>query len=246
MKPSVIIVWSRHTDFPLCRFNLKRYREFFQDIYISFSNHYLEGDYTNFIRKDLEPLGVQFIDTIVTIGGDWRDDAVNQALDIMLPVEHILFMEQDFLIKDKSFFEKVFKDDNDFVYYLEGDRIHPAFACVRKNIVDKTHKNFSVVLPKDHFGFFFDEVLALTSGKNIEEFGVKWREDYYHMQGLTQNYKCFKYQEPFFRPKTFLYFNYMSSILPNQSPFFDTMEQINKQFERPKTHEFIDNFFPND
>ncbi|MCK9371067.1 hypothetical protein M0R04_14240 [Candidatus Dojkabacteria bacterium] len=243
MKPSVIMVWPRQVDFPLCRLNLKRFRDYFQDIYIAFSNHHLDGDYTNFIRSDLESLGVTFIDAVISHGGDWRNDAINQLLDKMSPVEHVLFLEQDFLISDKSFLDRVFKEDNDFIYYQERDRIHPAFAVVRKSIIDKTSKNFSVVLPKDHFGFFFDEVQKFAQGKNIDDFGVKLHEDYYHMQGLTQNYKCFIYQDPFFRPQTFFYFNYKSSLLPNQSPFCDIMNQIN-QFERPKTHEFLDEFFP--
>jgi hypothetical protein len=200
----------------------------------------MEGDYSNFIRADL-PFAT-FIDATIDEGGDWRDCAVNQLLDIMEPTEHVLFLEQDFLIKDKSFFRRLFKEDHDFLYYLERERIHPAFAVVRRDLIEKTRRDFSATPDKDHFGHFFEEISALATGEDIDNW-VKWKEDYYHMQGLTQNYKCFQYQDPFFRPQTFFYFNYKSSLLPNQSPFYATMKKINK-LERPDTHDFLDNFFP--
>ena len=240
MKPNLLMVWPLSCDYPLFRYNLKRFREYFQDIYIGFTNHHTDENYSSFVKQDLD--FAHCIDIEFTSGGDWRDDAVNQLLDIMNPCTHVLFMEQDFLIKDKTFFERLFAQDHDFLYYNEGKhRIHPAFALVKRDIIEKTHRNFGAVPPTDHFGWFFDEVQLQTQGEDIDNF-VKWKEDYYHLAGLTQNYKCFQYEDPFFRPESFLYFNYKSSLLPNVGPFNDIMQKIN-QLERPESHDFLYKFF---
>ena len=240
MKPIVCLVWPKHCDYPVFRYNMKRFKDYFQDIFIGFTYHYQEEDYSNFIRADLD---AKFIDIKHGQDQDWRDEGINQLLDLMPPTEHVLFIEQDFLIKDGTFFDKLFKEDHDFIYYMEGSRIHPAFALVKRDLIERTSRDFSAVHPKDHFGKFFDELGLLTQGQNIEDLGVVFKEDFYHMAGLTQNYQCFKYQDPFFRPNTFFYFNHKSSLLPHQSPFVETMRKIN-QFDRPKQHEFLDNFFP--
>ncbi|MCL4416269.1 MAG: hypothetical protein M1365_06175 [Actinobacteria bacterium] len=144
MKPIVLIVWPRHADFPICRYNLKRFRNYFQDIYIAFSEHHMGEDYSNFIRENVD---AKFIDAVITQDGDWRNDAINQLLLVIPPCEHILFLEQDFLIRDESFFKTLFKDDHDFIYYRENDRKHPAFMLVKKELIDKTRKNFSACPP---------------------------------------------------------------------------------------------------
>lgn len=198
------------------------------------------ADYSNFVRENVD---AKFIDAVITQGGDWRNDAVNQLLDKVPPCDHVLFLEQDFLIRDNSFFDKLFEEDHNFIYYVENDRKHPAFMAVKRSLIEQTRKNFSASPPFDHFGLFTEDLKPLAEGKNIEEFGVKFKEDYYHMAGLTQNYKCFKYGDPFFRPNTFFYFNWKSTLLPNQSPFLSLMEEIN-HFPRPKLHEFLDKFFP--
>ncbi|MCL5073537.1 MAG: hypothetical protein M1308_21980 [Actinobacteria bacterium] len=240
MKPIVLVSWPRHVDIPLFRYNLKRFQSYFQEIYIGFTYHHEPEDYSNFIRKDL--YFANFLD-IERTDEDWRSECVNQLLDIIPPSDHILFLEQDFLIKDESFFDKLFEKDHDFLYYQENGRIHPAFAVVRRNLINETHRDFSPNPPLDHFGRFFEEISTQVKGETLEDYGMKWREDYYHMQGLTQNYKSFKYGDPFFRPATFFYFNWKSSLLPDQSPFSSVMEQVNL-FKRPKEHEFLDKFFP--
>lgn len=238
IKPTVLCVWPKHIDFPLFRFNLERFRDYFDDIFISFTNHHQEHDYSNFIKDKLYFAKCSYAPRTE---GDWRSDAVNQLLDLTTDKEYVLFLEQDFLIKDESFF-KIFNEKNDFIYYQEMGRIHPAFALVKRSLVEQTSRDFSPVPPKDHFGKFFEE---LPEGKNIEDMGVKFREDFYHMQGLTQNYLSFKYGDAFFRPNTFFYFNNKCLNLPDQNPHFKGFqEQIKSSFDFPKNHEFLDRFFP--
>lgn len=191
IKPACLIVWPINVDYPICRYNLLRFKDYFSSIWIALSNHHQEINLGNFVRANL-PF-CNFVEVVRT-REDWRDDAVNNLLDKTENEKYIFFLEQDFLIKDGTFFEKVFKDDHDFIYFMEGSRIHPAFACIKRELIDKTSKNFSVFPPGDHFYKFFHE---LPQGINIEELGAIHKEDFYHLAGVTQNYMNFKYGEPF-------------------------------------------------
>lgn len=241
IKPAVLITWPLHNDYPVCRWNLERFQEYFDGIYIALSNHHVENqDLSNFIRAKL-PF-CHFVEFERT-RPDWRDDAVNVLLDtIPSDTKYVLFMEQDFLIHDKTFFDKVFAEEYPFIFYQEDQRIHPAFAVVRKDIIDHTSRDFSVSPPGDHFFKFFGE---LPFGMNIEDLGVHKKEDYYHMAGLSQNYINFKYEEPFFHSVNFLYFNWKSSQFPDQHPFFGQMQlQIDNKYGHAAHHTFLDRFFP--
>ena len=239
-KPACLIVWPRHIDYPVARYNLARFKDNFSSIWIAFSEHHREIDLSNFIRAEL-PFA-NFVDVVRT-REDWRDDAVNNLLDKTENEEYILFLEQDFLIKDQTFFDKVFAEPHDFIYYKEEDRIHPAFSCVKRELVDKTSKCFAVSLPGDHFFKFFNE---LPEGINIETLGVKNREDYYHMAGLSHNYINFQFGDPFFHPNNFLFYNYKSLQLPvKKHPLFDSIEHnIENTFGHCPKHVFLNKFFP--
>jgi hypothetical protein len=227
-------------DFPLFRYNLKRFNKYFAGVWIGLSNHHQGVDYTNFIMKSIPE--ARFV-LIKHEGYDWRNDAVNEVLDQIKTDEPILFMEQDFFIKDASFFEKVFKDSYPFVFFMEGDRVHPAFALVAREEIEKTSRDFSAIPPKDHFGKFFDE---LSSGISIDELGVKNKVDYFHMNGLSQNYMSFKYGDPFYQSYQFLFYNWNCLKLPvEQHPDFLQIEQsIEAQFGHPTKHDWLGRFFP--
>lgn len=245
IKPSVLVTQPLHLDFPVFRWNMERFRDYFRDIYIGFSNHYIENqDLSNFIRDHL-PF-CRFVDVKRT-RDDWRDDAVNCLLDAAPKDGHILFFEQDFLIKDSTFFDKVFRDDLDFLYYKEGERIHPAFAVVKRELIDKTSRNFAVCPPGDHFYCFFKELgEQIPHGVNIANLGVTNRLDYFHMNGLSQNYQNFKYDEPFYHPINFLYYNWKSLQFKKQHPLFYQIQlAIEKKYGHSR-HTFLDNFFPLD
>lgn len=240
VKPILLVVHPIHLDFPIFRYNLNRFKDYFASYWIALSNHYQEVDYTNFLMKEIPD--AHFVNVKHT-GHDWRNDAINETLDQIKTDEPICFIEQDFLIKDASFFEKVFKDDYKFLYFMEGERVHPAFAVVRREEIEKTSRDFAAYPQGDHFAKFFDE---LSSGISIDELGVKAKEDYYHMNGLSQNYVSFKYDEPFHHPNNFLYFNYKSINLPiERHPQFAQLEKaIDLKYGHPERHSFLDKFFP--
>jgi len=240
IKPACLITWPLHLDYPVCRYNLERFKDYFSSIWIAFSNHHQEIDLSNFIRAQL-PFA-NFVEVERT-RDDWRDDSVNTLVDKTQNERYLLFLEQDFLIKDHTFFDKVFKEDLDFICYKEEGRTHPSFALVKRELVDKTSKCFAVSLPGDHFYKFFQE---LPEGVNIDTLGVINKEDYYHMAGLSQNYQCFKYGDPFFHPNNFLYFNWKSLQLPvKKHPLFNGIEQsIENTYGHCPKHIFLNKFFP--
>lgn len=224
---------------------MERFKDYFASIWVGFSNHYVENqDLRNFVR-DKMPFA-NFVE-VKRSRDDWRDDAVNEVLDRIKTSEPILFFEPDFLIHDSTFFDKVFKTDLPFIYYKEDTRIHPAFACVSRELIEKTTRNFAVTPPGDHFYGFFKELESLGyPGVNIEDLGVKPKTDFYHLAGLSQNYYNFKLDEPFYRPINFLYFNHKSLQFKGQHPLFFGIEQAIEKKYGHSHHTFLDNFFPVD
>lgn len=243
MKPILLVVWPWHIDYPLFRYNIERFRHYFASVWIAFSNHHQQIDYRNFIRSQMPY--AYFVDYSGTYR-DWRNGAINETLDKIKTDEPILFMEQDFLIKDKAFFDKVFSHDEDFLYFTEGDRVHPAFSLVSRKYIESTSKDFSAYPDsdnKDHFGKFFDEIPS--TGIHIDDLGVVNKEDYYHLNGLSQNYHNFNLEQPFYNPSDFLYYNYKSIGLPREThpQFFQIELSIERKFKHPEEHPFLDKFF---
>lgn len=244
MKPILVTTWPIHIDYPLFRYNIKRFKQYFSGIWIALSNHHQEVDYTNFFMAQM-PYAHFF--SVKHSGVDWRNDAINETLDQIKTNEPICFIEQDFLIQDESFFEKVFKDEYPFIYFTEGERVHPAFAIVSREYIDKTSKDFSAYPDTfgDHFAKFFQELP--TTGIYLEELGVKNKIDYFHINGLTQNYMNFKNESPFYNPEEFLAYNYLCFTLPieNHPQFLQVERNILIKYGNGKGEnvEFMRSFF---
>ena len=243
MKPILLVTQPTHIDFPLFRYNVGRFKDYFSGIWIALSNHHQGVDYTNFFMAQMPY--ANFVDVKHT-GMDWRNDAINETLDQIKTNEPICFMEQDFLIKDESFFEKVFKDEYPFIYFTEGERVHPAFAVVSRDYIEQTFKDFSAYPETygDHFAKFFQELPS--TGIYLEELGVKNKIDYYHLNGLTQNYHNFKNDSPFYNQDIFLAYNYLCRYLPidNHPQFFQIERMITEKYGKGDGEGFIKNFFP--
>jgi hypothetical protein len=242
IKPILLTVHPKHIDYPLFRYNLKRYEKYFASLWFAMSNHHMEVDYTNFLMAQFP--NAHFVDVKHT-GSDWRNDAINETLDMIKTNEHILFIEQDFLWKDEHFLEKVLQGDNDFIYFTEGDRVHPAFALVSRSYIEQTSKDFSANPPKgDHFYKFFQELPS--TGIYLEEFGVKNTKDYYHLNGLTQNYMNVKNDTPLYGEKQFLAYNFFCQRLPidTHPQFYQIEKAITTKYGEGDREGFIKNFFP--
>lgn len=243
MKPILLVVQPTHIDFPLFRYNVARFKKYFSSIWIALSNHHQEVDYTNFFMAQLPY--AHFV-AVKHKKLDWRNDAINETLDQIQTNEPICFLEQDFLIRDDSFFEKVFKDEYPFIYFTEGERVHPAFALVSRDYIEQTSKDFSAYPDTygDHFAKFFHELPS--TGIYIGELGVKNKVDYFHINGITNNYYNFKNDTPLYQPDTFLGYNYLSRYLPiqNHPQFFQLERAITERYGKGDYEGFIKEFFP--
>ena len=210
IKPDLLLVIPRDVDFPLFRFNLQRFKTYFNKIFIAINDNGTTANYTTFLTNAL-PF-VHFKSTPRGGGSaDWRDVAVNALLE-KSHSEHVLFLEPDFLIRDERFFEVLFnQSEYDFVYYDEGQRQHPACALVSRYLIEKTSKNFAANPPMgDHFWLFFKELNHLGQGADLEQIGLHDKEDYLHIAGVCQSY----HTKPFHKPNQFLTYNRLCLDLP--------------------------------
>lgn len=242
ITPDILVTWPLHLDFPLFRFKMMRYKEYFRSLTIVFSNHYQERDYSNFIRANMP--SAHFVE-YKGDKADWRNGAVNAGLDTMPDNGHVLFMEQDFMWNDR-FLDKVLPNKYKFIYFTEGERVHPAFALVDRKLVDKTSRDFSAYPDtdnKDHFGKFFDEFMT---GIHVDELGVTSKVDYYHLNGLSQNYMNYKNNTPFYQGDQFLTYNNECRYLPieNHPEFYQIELAIRMKHGKGDEESFIKNFFP--
>lgn len=243
IKPDIIVVWPKDTDFPLFRYNLKRYRKYFDKVLIAVSDNGTLENYTDFFHKELSEIAQLKFVPRADGTKDWRNVAVNTMLE-KSTASHVLFIEPDFLIKDERFFEVLLNmSDYDFIYYDEGGRVHPACALVPRHLIERTSKDFSARPPAyDHFGLFFMELLRISNSADLDTLGIHDREDYYHLAGLTQNYHA----RPYYKPNEFLTYNRLCLKLPVRfNDFRLRMEQIDTDPSSPfLIADVVANMFP--
>lgn len=244
IRPDLFVVWPSHIDYPLFRYNLELYREFFREIIIAFTPGLKDRNLEQFVRNSLK--NVNFVNSHYLMP-DWRQNAMLALLDASNST-HFLSMEQDFMIKPEALKEILSRCRNcDFVGYKEGDRIHPAFSLIKRDVLYLTSKDFSAYPDKglDHFGLFFKELQDLMKFKNITDFGLEFGRDFYHLAGLTQNYHCFREGQPFYKPDEFLTYNHLVQKLPiaQSQEFMSYSEAIEKAFGKAE-NETIKRFFP--
>jgi hypothetical protein len=166
----VILAWPNSVDFPLFRKFLRDEVWRFNAVYIVFSQTNQGDDYEEFVRDQLRIPGIVLLDSPpINSEEDWRDVAVNAALEIS-EAPWVLFLEQDFVILDKNdFWPKISAEmeTSDVIgEYDEGtDRLHPSFLLIKRSLVDQTSKYFGVVPDEmDHFGQFWQDLKAIPGG----------------------------------------------------------------------------------
>lgn len=241
---TALLTWPVHRDYPLFRYRMRSFHEYFKDVFIAFTNENQPINYMGWIVTNMpyaQPTKPMYSKP------DWRNDTVNTLLTLDTHTDYYLFMEQDFLIKKEEFFRRIFDMNEDFIYYEEGGRIHPAFALIKRELVNKTSLDFSAYPDegKDHFGRFFDEIKSLCPGKELRTLGFEEQKDFYHMAGLTQNYACAERGEPFYKPEEFLHYNFLSMVLPYQNPqFYMKQYEIAEKYGYTERETFLDSFFP--
>lgn len=179
IRPTVIVTQPTQIDFPLFRTNMFRFQQYFEEIIIDFFKGAEEPDYSGFWQGTMGDIAT-FVRTPQT-GGDWRNNTVNDMLS-MVKTEYVLFLEQDFLIRDQRLLEVVLNGVMDYntILYDEGGRTHPAFALVPTELINKTSKDFAANPQSgyDHFGKFFRELEPLASHGDLVDLGLESRVDF--------------------------------------------------------------------
>lgn len=189
MKPDIIVTWPKSMDYPLWRQFIRDNRYRFNDIFIGFMETYDGYDFRQFVQEAMQADNVKFYNAplpSLVVQEDWRNLSVNSGL-IQSQAEWVWFTEQDFMPLN-GFWDTVdhfYKNGFDAIVTYDGmGRLHPCSIFAKRVVIEKTHKNFSIVVDKhDHFYIF---------QRDLEDGGFKLgsipSEMYYHMQGLTSNY----------------------------------------------------------
>jgi hypothetical protein len=172
----------------MCRTFLKYLADLFNNVYVVFTQTNKGIDYTQFVRDNLDRDNIICINSFDVKGDeDWRNIAVNKALDLSSS-EWVWFLEQDLFIDTELFLPKVKKymKKYDVIGYMDGiTRLHPSNLWVKKEYIDKTKRNFGIVVSElDHFAVFYKNLV--DSGANIK-YLKDGTELFVHMNGLSHN-----------------------------------------------------------
>ena len=166
-RPDLVITFIKHCDYPLFRVFLRKYRDHFNKVIIYWSEHNRFPYLDHFIHEAIKDLDITFIDPTLTDWGteDWRNHATNEMLKYS-DSEWICSIEQDWFSSNwEELFEITFKamETNDLIGWDaqagDGGRyIHPAFWFIRREMLEKTNKDFAAHDNLDHFGFITRDV----------------------------------------------------------------------------------------
>lgn len=188
-------------------------------------------DYRKFVVESMDSKSdyITFFDSPVLTGTqDWRDVAVNYALDYS-QADIVWFTEQDFFITKKDFWEEIYGKlmmGFDIVGITQGGRLHPACIFADRTIIDKTKRKFGVI-PNvgDHFAQFQKDIEEMNVNRcyieNEELYGYK------HMNGLSHNWRLVSNDEPAnYEPDKF--YNYLKDclLIENEFKLHPTFKEI--------------------
>lgn len=186
----VIISWPKSMDYPAWRDFIVAHKHYFNRIFIVFTETNKGIDYSDFVQSSLDDSQFCFIyPDKVAPGQDWRDQAVNMALDES-KASWVWFTEQDLLITSPSFWPIIRLGllKYDVIGYKDGaTRLHPSNLWVKREWIEKTGRDFGIVPDKlDHFARFWTQLRL--SGPRIKL--LKQQHEgghFYHMNGLSHN-----------------------------------------------------------
>lgn len=183
----IIVAWPRNCDYPLWRQFIRDNRVRFNEVIVAFTETNYGQDYRQFIRQAMFEDHVQFLDPRpLSSGEDWRNVAVNGALLHSYNAPWIWFTEQDFMVDPGEEYWKIIEAADELGYkamaWYEGPRMHPASIHIRRDLLNRTSKNYGIIPDKgDHFARLQIELEALQSPVYKIEKHAK------HLNGLSHN-----------------------------------------------------------
>lgn len=152
----IVVVNFPNIDYPLFRKFLIENHHLFNKIHyvFSYNSHTWEKEYKhkyNYseLAKTTMPFANFYWGDEFYKDNSFLNDQRNHATTLGLKnvdknADSVLFLEADIIINNMNYFLNL-PDTYDFVGYCENAsfRIHPSFLWIKKNIIDKTSKNFS-------------------------------------------------------------------------------------------------------
>lgn len=214
MNITVHVTWPIHMDYPIWRYQMKKYKKFIQHGIVSLSDNHETDNYSTEIKSLMGELGYPTFDPpVLKDSDDWRNKAIRSSLNA-IQTEWVWFTEQDFIIRNERFFELVEQasHDCDFFAYEDQHRLHPACLFVKRELLEKTSRNFSPIVDKfDHFYTFTQELKEKAHRwGTLDDWGLLPYEDFYHMTGLTHNYRRIKEGLEPTKKDEFITYNWMT------------------------------------
>lgn len=226
MNISTICLYPRGFDYPIFRSRLPQLSQYAEPVFC-FTDHG-KLNLTKWIQANVNGTFYD-VNQFETRGcrGDWRSKATNLIID-STDSEWLLSIEQDFLIRDyPNFFEKVMDAMSrfDVITFAEGNRFHPAFLLIKRDVLDRTDRDFSPVPDKfDHWGSVTKKLKSFAKTALLPDLGLRPGEDWYHFGGLTENYFAPK---PYYRlPEFYAYNSACYNCSPISQEWFVEMDRI--------------------
>lgn len=241
MTISAIVSWPDGIDFPIFRQRIPKLLDHVDELIICFTRHG-HKDISPWIKDNIHNKKVFFVnsDLMNHHSGDWRNKSTKTLIDYA-NCEYVLSLEQDFLIKDYTYFFNRIKEDigkrTEIVTFEEGNRFHPAFLLAKKSIINKNEYDFSVAGDGlDHFASVTKK-LKNYNYSFLEYLGVYPGRDWFHMRGLTDNYFADK---PYYDLENFYFYNdFCKSINPKNDFWVKEMERCSGPIINAQVKEFL-------
>ena len=206
-KPDVIVTAPYCLDYPLWREEMEKNRHLFGDIYLMMYRDSRPLDFHAFVQQQTPWAKTVLMGQIGV--GDWRNVCVTEALS-RSSAERVLFLEQDFVALDDTFWPRFMKEaaSNDVMGFSDvtrqeftsekgswqfGARLHPACLLVTRDLINKTRRDFSAYpnppVDRDHFGVFTDELHVLYKEGKVRFLPLeKYQDSWKHWAGVSWNY----------------------------------------------------------
>jgi len=223
MTIDLITVWPRNCDYPLWRQLIRDTRAKYGKVIIVFMETNAGPNYMDFIRGAMVGDDITFIEPQPTPPGeDWRHIATNAAL-AKSDGDWVFFTEEDFYpgIGFDDQLDNLSREDCDVMAVYQGPRMHPCCIYIKRNVLEKTHKNFAIVPDKtDHFYLIQKD---LEDNKAL--IGIINQSTYFHYNGLSHNQNLANTTgEPNYETPTFVdWLKQSLNVSVPQDPMFEVM-----------------------
>ena len=246
MKKSLIVCHIANIDYPLWRAWLNKYYTWFDEIIIYWDLSFRFPILSAFMQESLSDIpNIKFLDPVERDLGaeDWRHKGTTEMLKHATG-DWIISIEQDFVSRNwNKFFTNAesmmqTSDMFGFLNMTNSPYIHPACFFIKRDLLEKTSKDFSPHPETngfDHFAMITQDAKALGAKvlpMNLN-FEVVPAADAIHLGSINQHYlnglNDPNYQ--FHRGEIFMVYNYYSmKAKVEQSPLFmDMMQKMDKK-----------------